>query len=63
MARLFANYSLDISSLNLNRLVTGYYDSRFSNDDYLTVGDYTYQDYLDIIYYSGGYATSLFGGE
>jgi len=63
MARLFADYALDISNLNLNRLISGYYDSQFVNNDYLTVGDYTYEDTLDVIYYSGGYASSLFGGS
>jgi hypothetical protein len=62
MARLYADYALDISSLNLNRLVTGYYDSQFTNNNYLTVGDYTYEDTLDVIYYSGEYASALFGG-
>lgn len=63
MARLFADYSFDISSLNLNRLVTGYYDSQFVNNEYVTIGDYTYEDLLEIIYYSGSYLTSLFGGK
>lgn len=63
MARLFANYSIDMSNLNLNRLVTGFYDSQFVNNDYLAVNGYTYEDTLEVIYYAGGYATALFGGS
>jgi serralysin len=63
MARLYANYALDINGLNLNRIISGYYDSQFLNNTYLTVGSYTYEDTLDVIYYSGGYLAALFGGN
>jgi serralysin len=63
MARLYANYALDVNGLNLNRLVSGYINGQFLNNTNLTVGSYTYEDTLDVIYYSGGYFGALFGGN
>ena len=62
MARLYADYAFDFNGYNLNRLISGYYDGQFLNNTYLTVGSYTYEDTLDVIYYSDGYFGALFGG-
>jgi hypothetical protein len=63
MANVFANYALDMSNLNLNRLIAGYYDSAFYNDYPVSVGSYTYQDTYEVIYYANGYYSALFGGK
>jgi Ca2+-binding RTX toxin-like protein len=63
MANFYADYSFDITNLNLNKLISGFYDSQFYNNTYLNVGAFTYEDTFDVIYYDGAYYAATFGGK
>ncbi len=63
MANVIANRSVNMSELNLHRLISGFYDSNFYNNVPVTVGNYTYQDTFEVIYYASGYYGALFGGR
>ncbi len=42
MANVISNRSVNMSELNLHRLISGFYDSNFYNNVPVTVGNYTY---------------------
>ena len=63
MARLFASYGFDYSTLNLNFLVSKQTDFEFLNNEYYKYHSITYEDIAVFEWYSGGYVKSYFAGS